>query len=285
MEIKTMSNPASNPLFKHFRQPAIYLKLPSGGQYYAEGSIDFPVTGEIPVYPMTVKDELTLKTPDALLNGQGMVDIIQSCCPNIKNAWQVPAVDVDPLFIAIRIASYGHAMDINTECPHCKHGNEHALDLRVILADAKRADFTKPAFINNLKFQFKPQLYKDINDVNLINFEEQRLIDGIINNPDLTDEQKGAMFKESFERLKTMNINTLVVSIESITTEDEVVVTDPKMIAEFIENSSREVYTELKDRITKLIGNNKLQPITLQCEECTKEYTNNLEFDQSNFFG
>lgn len=280
-----MSNPANNPLFKHFRQPAIYLKLPSGGQYYAEGSIDFPVTGEIPVYPMTVKDELTLKTPDALLNGQGMVDIIQSCCPNIKNAWHVPAVDVDPLFIALRIASYGHAMDINTECPHCKHENEHSLDLRVILGNIKPTDFSKPAFINSLKFQFKPQIYKDINNVNLINFEEQRLIDGIINNPDLTDEQKAAKFKESFERLKTMNINTLVVSIESITTEDAVVVSDPQLIAEFIENSSREVYTELKDRITKMIGDNKLQPITISCGECTKEYTNNLEFDQSNFFG
>ena len=61
-----MSNPASNPLFKHFKQPAIYLNLPSKGQYWPEGSIDYPATGDIPVYPMTVKDEITLKTPDAL---------------------------------------------------------------------------------------------------------------------------------------------------------------------------------------------------------------------------
>ena len=58
-----MTNPASNPLFKHFRQPAIYLKLPSEGQVYPDGTIDYPVTKEIPVYPMTVKDELTLSTP------------------------------------------------------------------------------------------------------------------------------------------------------------------------------------------------------------------------------
>jgi hypothetical protein len=285
MEFKTMSNPAANPLFKHFRQPAIYLKLPSGGQFYKDGSIDFPVTKEIPVFPMTVKDELTLKTPDALMNGQGMVEIIQSCCPNIKDAWAVPAVDVDPLFIGIRIASYGHEMDITTECPHCKHENEHGVDLRTILTNVKEVDYSRPTFINNLKFQFKPQTYRDINNVSVINYEEQRLIDGIINNDKLSDEEKAVKFAHSFNKLKMLNINTIVVCIESITTEDETVVTDSKMIAEFVENSSREVYNELKDKIAKLIDSNKLEPIRLQCEECKQEYTNNLEFNQSNFFG
>ena len=90
MEIKTMANPAENPLFKHFRKPSIYLKLPSAGQFYTPGSLDLPVTKEIPVYPMTVKDELTLRTPDAVLNGQGMVEIIKSCAPNIKDPWKMP---------------------------------------------------------------------------------------------------------------------------------------------------------------------------------------------------
>ena len=31
-------------------------------------------------------DEITFKTPDALLNGQATVDVIQSCIPNIKDA-------------------------------------------------------------------------------------------------------------------------------------------------------------------------------------------------------
>lgn len=280
-----MTNPASNPLFKHFRQPAIYLKLPSEGQFYPDGTIDYPVTKEIPVYPMTVKDELTLRTPDALLNGQGMVDLVHSCCPNIKDAWSIPAVDIDPLFIAIRIASYGHEMDFNSTCPHCKHENEHTLDLRAVLATTKTTDYSKPAFINELKFQFKPQTYKNINDVSLINYEEQRLIDGIINNPDLGEEEKALKFAQSFNRLKALNVNTIVVCIESITTEDGTVVTDPKLIAEFIENSSREVYNSVKEKINSLIENNKLPPITVACGECHKEYANNLEFNQSSFFG
>jgi hypothetical protein len=71
----------SNPLAKHFRQPAIYLRLPSQGQYWPENAITLPVTGELPVYPMTTKDEITLRTPDALINGTGVVSVIESCIP------------------------------------------------------------------------------------------------------------------------------------------------------------------------------------------------------------
>ena len=55
-----------NPLAKHFRQPAIYLQLPSGGKYWPDGSIDLPLNGQIPVYPMTTRDEISIRTPDAL---------------------------------------------------------------------------------------------------------------------------------------------------------------------------------------------------------------------------
>ena len=280
-----MANPANNPLFKHFRQPAIYIKLPSGGNYYADSAIVFPVNGDIPVLPMTVKDELTLKTPDALLNGVGMIEVVKSCCPNIKDPWQMPAVDVDPVFIAIRLASYGPSMDIATGCPHCSESNEHSVDLRVILDGYKPADFSRPAFISELKIQFKPQTYFDINQINLINFEEQRLIDSVINNQNLSEVEKKSKFEESFEKLKQMNISVVRASIESITTEEGVEVKDVKLIDEFLDNCSREVYTQIKDAITKLTDDNKIKPMTLTCSECTKEYENTLIFDQSNFFG
>ena len=101
-----------NPLFKHFRQPAIHIKLPSEGQYWPAGSVEIPQTGELPIYPLTTRDELTLRTPDALMNGSSVVDVMQSCCPSIKNAWDMPSVDVDAILIAIRIASYGHELEV-----------------------------------------------------------------------------------------------------------------------------------------------------------------------------
>ena len=45
-----------NPLSQFFRQPSIYIKLPSQGNYYPEGAIEMPQNGELPVLPMTAID-------------------------------------------------------------------------------------------------------------------------------------------------------------------------------------------------------------------------------------
>jgi hypothetical protein len=280
-----MANLANNPLFKHFRQPAIYLKLPSQGQFYPDSAIDFPATGEIPVFPMTVKDEITLKTPDALMNGAGVVDVIRSCLPNIKDPWAIPAIDVDAIFIALRLASYGEGMDIKTTCPHCKEENEHTIDLRHLLDHLKLADYSVPLTVEGLTFKFKPQTYASINQASIINFEEQRLISSVLNNSELTDEEKMSKFAPSFEKLKDLNVNFVAVCIESITVDDETKVTDQKQIQEFLENSSRIVYNTLKDKVQNLINDNKANPIELACTECLKDFTTELTFDQSNFFG
>ena len=48
----------TNPLNKYYRQPAIYISLPSKGKYYTAESYQQTETGEIPVMPMTAKDEI-----------------------------------------------------------------------------------------------------------------------------------------------------------------------------------------------------------------------------------
>ena len=46
----------SNPLNKYYRQPSIYISLPSKGVYYSDQVYRATETGEIPVMPMTAKD-------------------------------------------------------------------------------------------------------------------------------------------------------------------------------------------------------------------------------------
>src|SRR5210317_1267823 len=126
-----MTNP--NPLQKYFRQPAIYIKLPSEGRYWPQGSIEMTPNRELSVYPMTAMDEITNRTADGLFNGQSVVSVIQSCIPHIKDAWQVPSVDLDTILVSIRIASYGHEMEFESKCPHCQEPNQFGLDLRTVL--------------------------------------------------------------------------------------------------------------------------------------------------------
>jgi hypothetical protein len=278
-----MANPANNPLFKHFRQPAIYLKLPSQGRFWPDDAIDLPPTGELPIYPMTVKDEITIKTPDALMNGLGVVEVIQSCCPNIKNAWKTPAADLDAILIAIRLASYGSDMDIETTCPKCNEENSNVIDLTVLLDNYKMPHYTSTA-IEDLTFNFKPQAYETINNNNMMVFEQQKLLD-TISRSDLPDEEKTKQFNLIFPKLTEMNVMSLVYCIESIVTDDDKEVTESKYIKEFVENCDRKVYSAIKDKIETIAKSTKPESLNITCPECQETYMSELSFDNANFFG
>lgn len=275
---------SNNPLAKHFRQPAIYLKLPSQGRFYPPDGIELSVTGDIPIYPMTVKDELTLKTPDALMNGQGMVDVIQSCCPSIRDVWSIPSVDLDAIFIAIRLASYGQGMDISATCPHCGESNEYTINLTNLLENLTPANYNEGLTVDGLVIKFKPQSYQDVNKLNLATFEQRRLIANVTD-AEIPDDEKRRLFDESFKKITDLNVSVLIDSIESIFV-DKTLVTDPVMIKEFLDNCSRQTYQAIKDQIQKLAQANSAPPADLTCanEECGKEYQSPLVFDQSNFF-
>ena len=278
-----MAVAANNPLFKHFRQPALYLKLPSQGRFWPDAAIDLPVTGEIPVYPMTVKDEITLKTPDALMNGVGVIETIQSCCPNIKDAWKMPIIDLDAVLIAMRLASYGHDMDITTTCRNCSSENDNTVDLRMVLDRLQIPEFQSER-IENLTFKFKPQAFEHNNKINLIQYEQQRLIDAVTNSS-LSDEEKKAQFDEIFPRLTDLSVTTVVNNIESITLDDGSQVVEEHYIKEFLFNCERGVYTEIKNKIDNIIKQLQIEPMEIACSECQTVYQADLNFNQTNFFG
>jgi len=277
-----MANSAVNPLFKHFRQPSVYVKLPSRGKFWPANSLDLPPTEEIAVYPMTVKDEVLIKTPDALMNGSGVTDVIASCCPSIKDAWEMTAVDLDTILIAIRIASYGPTMDIDTKCPHCGVENTHTVDLRILLDEIKTPSYD-PLPIGDLVFYLKPQTFKNINSNNIIAYEQQKLI-AALGDSDLTEEEKIAQFHQMFPKLTDLNIMALVNCIDAIQANDDLV-RDRDHIKEFVSNCDRMTYQRIKDQIDQYIEQIKLQPVQAQCTECTETYSTDLIFEQSNFFG
>lgn len=277
-----MVNEPNNPLAKHFRQPAIYLELPSKGKHWPAGSIDLPESGQIPVYPMTVKDEITIKTPDALLNGEGTVNVITSCLPNIKNAWKIPACDLDAILVALRIASYGDELTLTSQCKHCNETNEHAIDLRVLMDT-----MTEPVFdsiqADDLIIHFKPQLFETVNNSNLANFKTQSLLQTIMAS-DLSEEEKTKRFNELLPQVTDLNVSVIVDSIESITI-DETNVTNKKHILDFLNNCDRKVYETIKAHVEHLATQNKIKPFDVGCPECEKQYETTMSFEFSNFFG
>jgi ribosomal protein S27E len=237
---------------------------------------------ELPVFPMTAIDEITYRTPDALYNGQAVVNVIQSCIPNIRNAWDVPAVDLNAILVAIRIASYGHNMDLTTKCPSCEHDGEYSADLRSVLDSLTSADFSRALDHGDLEIHFKPMDYRRQNDTNHLQFEQQKNIQ-MIQMSDLADDDKITELNKSLHRITELTIDALKWSIASIRTP-QVLVTEPEFIHEFLTNCDRKLYTEIKNHIINLRESSEIKPLTIKCSECGNEYRQQISLDQAAFF-
>jgi hypothetical protein len=273
---------SSNPLKQFFRQPAIYLRLPSQGKLWDADSLDMPENQELPVYPMTAIDEITYRTPDALFNGQAVVDVIQSCVPNIKNAWKTPSVDFNSILVAIRIASYGHTMDITVTCPKCQNQDDFGLDLRTVLDQMKTPDYGTPLKHRDLTIFFCSMDYKQQNASNIEQFENQRLIN-LIPESDLSDEEKLIRMSEVMKNLTRLTVKALTSSIKSISTVDTVV-TEPEFIEEFLNNCDREIFNRIRDHAVELRQSAELSPVNVECTQCHHGYEQQLNLDLSGFF-
>jgi hypothetical protein len=235
-----MENVSQNPLHKFFRQPKIYIRLPSSGNFYAPGSLEKTDTGEYPVYSMTAKDEIVMKTPDALLNGQATVDVIQSCMPNIKNAWAIPSIDIDAILVAIRIATYGEMLDITAVVPGLGEEKSYETDLRLVLDKLLNATFDPVCVINdNLELRIRPLSYAEFTKNSIRSAEEQRIIQ-IVNDENMDNDAKLDKFAESFRKLTDITIGMVSKGIDAVITADGVV-SNPEFIEEFINNADKDV--------------------------------------------
>jgi hypothetical protein len=272
----------NNPLKQYFRQPSIYVKLPSQGNNYPAGALTMPPTGELPVYAMTAIDEITYRTPDALYNGQATVNVIQSCVPDIKDGWGIPSSDVDTLLIAIRIASYGHDMDFNTQCPACNHESERTLDLRTVLDSIKSPDYTKSLAWGDMEIYFKPLSYKNLNDNNQMQFENQKLLQML---PDsaVPDSEKMTALSAALRKITDITVSSLAQSIAAVKTP-QALVSEPGFIDEFLKNCDRALFNQIRDRIIELKVQSEMQPLKLICTECNHEYEQSITLDMSSFF-
>jgi hypothetical protein len=282
MEKTTAPVPPKNPLSKYFRQPEIYMKLPSGGNFWESG-LDLPVTGEIPVYPMTARDEITLRTPDALMNGTSIVEVIHSCCPSITDAWKMPSIDVDAVMIGIRIASYGADMNMDTDCPKCKAENRHSVDLRIILSNIVAPDYSAKMTVDDLKIKLQPQAFFGVNRQNIVNFEEQKIMESL-NNANLSPEDKAAQISRSLNTLVDLSVDAAVYSTAYIEMSDGTMVNDRNFIKEFYNNSDGNVLREVQAALAKIGSEMAIKPQPVACQECSSEYQIPLEFDYANFF-
>lgn len=283
-----MDSQQNNPLQKYFRQPKIYLRLPSNGKWYPEGTLEATETGELPVYAMTARDEIMIKTPDALLNGEATTSVIQSCIPNIKNAWHIPVIDIDAILLAIRIATYGEKMSVTVNTPVTGEEKDFEVNLQQQLDNFYSQTYNDVVQLPEMQIIIKPLTYKEFTETSIKTFEEQRLF-AAVTNEDLPESKKLETFNKSFKKLTEITIFTLENSISAIDLGYETV-TNHHYIKEFVQNADKNMFQSVADHIERERNKFSVQPMTIQSDQediekgVPETYNVPISFDQANFF-
>jgi hypothetical protein len=282
-------SPKKNPLTMFMRQPKIYIKLPSRGKYWPGSSIDYPDNEELAVYSMTAKDELLFKTPDALMNGQAIVDVVQSCMPSIKNAWDIPTIDLDTILVAIRLATYGEKMPFSHKIPVINEEVDFELDLRTILdQQSQNTWINQIAISSDLVLFVKPLSYKHLTQTSVKTFETNRIL-AMVNDEKISDEEKLKLFNQSFNMLTKVTVELTAESVYKIVANGEDV-TDPVFIKEFINNVDKDIFDKINKHLGKLKEQNDLKSLKFsttaeqQAQGAPETYTIPINFNDSDFF-
>ena len=279
---------SNNPLKGHFRAPKLFTRLPSGGAFYSEGVLELSTTGEVEVYAMTSRDEVMMRNPDALLNGESVAQIITSCVPQVKKPRDLLGADVDALMVAIQGATYGDEVTVSTNCPECGNTVVGAGSVQASLATMKEVPTDIKVEQDGLTIELRPVTYETTIAAGVSNFQNARSMASIANIED--DMAKLEAFNESYMKMAELNFMVILDSIYSISGTDangeEFIVTDRTNIQEYMENCESEVGKAVTKQVNKLGEAGIDKEVTIQCqnEKCNHVFTTTLEFDPVNFF-
>ena len=277
-----------NVLKQFMRSEKIYIKLPSKGEFYNEDIVQFTDNGEIGVLPMTSTDELALTNPDALLNGEGIKKVVESCCPAIKDARKLFSPDIDIILLGIRFASYGDDLKFTVKCPECDMENRYSVSIRTLI---ENIEFLDPPYIvefsQSLKVHVRPFTFDTNTKLALQALEVRNLLQ-VINKDDLEDPEKLAQYGSKFDSISKTTVDVLLDGIEKveiITEEKEkLFVKDRDDINEWLHNVDRKMIEKIREKIAEIneIGIDKSKEV--ECEGCQHKWKTIIEFNPTDFF-
>lgn len=270
----------SNPLEQYFRQPKVYISLPSLGMYSPPGTYTGSVENTT-VYGMTGMDEIIIKTPDALLSGECNVHVIESCCPSIKNARNICVLDINVIFAAIRIATYGNQLAVNHTCGKCSNTNEYQMDLMTVIDFYLNKKYDNKIVFNDLVIKTRPTLYYQNMEFNVENYKLQQQL---IQTEKVEDpKEKQDIINKLWSDFALGQYKFYQSSIESIETPNGTV-TERGYIEEWLANCDSNVIEKIKTHLeqVKLQWDMPLFPV--KCINCGYESQIKIDLDYSNFF-
>lgn len=280
----------NNPLLKFQTKPGTFVKLPSGGKFYKTAP-ELSIDGELEVLPMNAMDELQMMNPDGLINNESLFTVISHIAPGIKNVKEIVVPDLDVIFIAMRVITYGPEMDINTTCPKCDQKDSYTMSLLPVLSSIKPISTNTQLIIDNFKINIQPYTLQSQTKLNEYMMNVQRAarkLQNLIsddNSEDETDEYKAEMSAAVNKNAQEL-FKVAAYSIVSVVTDDDSSVTDQSFIFEWLGSLPAPKYQKIKDAITELSKSciNRTFKYVCNNEKCKSENELEIDFDPGNFF-
>jgi hypothetical protein len=274
-----------NPLKAFFRKPGIWIKLPSQGKFYKVKPTELNDMGEIPIYPMTAKDELMMKNADGLLNGSAIFELVRSCAPCISDPESMPSVDLDAILIAVRKCTYGDTLTVNTK-HDCEGAKEHevGVNLNFMIGDISVINDIEPvSFDNGVKVFIKPITVRSILQLNWVQYEQIRNLQ-VAEQRNVDEKTKVDMLQESYQKLTDESLKVVSGCVDTVLLPDGVTVADQSLIKEWITDLSRPDYKKLEAAVMSTNTKGVKKEFTVQCSECGKEYESSIDLNPTTFF-
>lgn len=274
----------TNPLRQYFRQFKMYLRLPSGTAYYTPDVISFTEQGEVGVLPMTGNDEIALKNPDALLNGEALITVLTSCVPALKQPRSLLTNDIDALITAIRYATYNESLETELMCIKCTHHNLFKIDLQYALDNMKELEPEYMVHLDSGVTVFvKPYAFPELLRGMRAEFEQAKLSRAMTSET-LSDTQRSEILVKAFKELSVNRYELMVSGIIKVIDEaNNVNVADKGFIKEFLQNIDKKSVDKIHDLIKEINLIGIKRTFTAVCEKCDHKWESEIDFNPVNF--
>jgi hypothetical protein len=174
-------------------------------------------------------------------------------------------------------------MTFTSRCPGCNESHDYGLNLQEVLERIRMPNYKDPVDVSGLKIKLYPQPYFDLNEANMLQYEEQKLMQAI-QNTEMPSEQRSAEINKQVERIVVLNIKTLAACTQYIELEDGTKVNDKAHLIEFYANSDGSTTKKVQEKLGELNSEGAIKPLTVNCESCAKEFDIQVTFDYASFF-
>ena len=281
---------ANDQLQAYYRRIGTYVSLPSGSDYYTDSVISLTDSGEVGIIAMTSADEMNMKNPDMLLNGESILKTLKSCVDGLSKPEMLLASDVNVLLFAIKQESYKTHDQYTSTCVECGDENSFTIDSARMIAEAEeiRNDY-HVVLPEGLTIWIRPYTMADNIKALSSNFETSKLQRALIEAGD--DEAKAMkLFNKAMKTITEITAKLMVGCIHRMTDEDNGVdiECDSTTLADtaaLLKNLPTESAVMIDDKIKEINNIGMDTNVTIKCsgEECNHEWSANVDVNPVNF--